>query len=37
MSSLPVTSEELDLALGSLLDKKTLDLNNVSMFLLKKK
>jgi hypothetical protein len=36
MSSFPVTSEELELALGSLQDKKTPDLNNVSMHLLKK-
>jgi hypothetical protein len=36
MSSFPVTSEELELALGSLQDKKTPDLNNVSMYLLKK-
>jgi hypothetical protein len=36
MSSVPVMSEELDLALNNLQDKKTPDLNNVSMHLLKK-
>jgi hypothetical protein len=36
MSSVPVSIEELELALGNLQDKKTPDLNNISMHLLKK-
>jgi hypothetical protein len=36
MSSVPVSPVELDLALGNLQDKKTPDLNNVSMHLVKK-
>jgi hypothetical protein len=36
MSLSPVSIEELDQALGSLQDKKTPDLNNISMHLLKK-